>query len=343
MRPWRHGLAIGKFRPPHIGHGLLIETALGQVDRLTVVVCGDLSDTLPVGLRAEWLRELYPAADVRTFDSTGFDPQNSRLWADLTRDRLGLAPDVVFTSEAYGDAYARHLAAEHVPVDPGRARVPISASRILARPLDHLEFLAPCVRAYFVLRVALVGAESTGKTTLAHRLADHYRTAWVPEYGRTYSDGLPRASAPEWSTRDFLHIAEAQGRLEDMLARHADRVLICDTDPLTTSLWHERYRGADAPAVRALADARRYALYLVAGDEIAWEDDGTRERADVRPWLQRRILDELAATGRPFVLLEGPLDRRLATATGQIDRLLATGGAPSAAHPTPDATSVRSG
>jgi HTH-type transcriptional regulator, transcriptional repressor of NAD biosynthesis genes len=326
-RRWRHGLAIGKFRPPHLGHALLIETALARVERLTVVVCGDRADTIPVALRAAWLRELHPAAEVRTVDSTGADPHDSRLWASLTRYWLGLAPDVVFTSEGYGDVYARFLGAAHVCVDRARARVPISASRILARPLDHLGYLAPPVRAHFVLRVALLGAESTGKTTLARLLAERYRTAWVPEYGRTYSDGLLTRPAPAWATPDFVHIAAAQARLEDTLARHADRVLLCDTDPLTTALWHERYVGRAAPAVSAIGERRRYGLTFVCGDEIPWVDDGTRDRAEERPRLQRRILEELARLGRPFVSLDGPLDRRLEVAAGHIDAVLATGGA----------------
>src|SRR4051812_25881583 len=89
------------------------------------------------------------------------------------------------------------------------------------------------------LRVVLVGAESTGKTTLARLLAAHYQTAWVPEYGRPYWDGLLTSTSAAYTTEDFVHIAVTQQRMEDMLARHANRVLICDTDAFTTWLWHE--------------------------------------------------------------------------------------------------------
>src|SRR5688572_30111190 len=92
-----------------------------------------------------------------------------------------------------------------------------------------------------VIRVVLVGAESTGKTTLAKQLADHYRTARVPEYGRPYWEGLLPSATAAYTTLDFVHIAESQQRMEGMLARHANRVLICDTDAFTTWLWHELY------------------------------------------------------------------------------------------------------
>jgi HTH-type transcriptional regulator, transcriptional repressor of NAD biosynthesis genes len=254
MKRWGHGLVIGKFRPPHKGHGLLIETGLAQVDRLTVLVCADASDSIPADLRAAWLRELYPAVDVRVVETTGYDPDDSTLWARLTRGWLSAAPDVVFTSEAYGPVYARHLGCAHVAVDPERVRVPVAGSRILADPAVHRATLEPPVRAYFVPRVVLVGAESTGKTTLARALAARYGTTWVPEYGRTFWDGLLTLPHIAPTTADFVHIAETQRRLEDQLARHADRVLVCDTDAFCTWLWHQRYIGADAPVLRALAD-----------------------------------------------------------------------------------------
>ncbi len=328
MTRWGYGLVIGKFRPPHKGHGVLIRAALAQSERVMLIVCADASDPIPAELRATWLRELFPSIDVRVYDTTGTDPDDSRYWAAQTIAWLGHASDVVFTSEGYGDAYARYLGAAHVCVDRARTEVPISASRILANPLAYLDYLEPCVRAYFVLRVALVGAESTGETTLARRLAEHYRTRWVPEYGRTYTDGMHAANSPvdkphdaggrtadahargavARSTADFLYIADAQQRIEEMLARHANRILICDTDAFTTSLWHERYVGVPSAAVRARADGRRYALTLLAADDIPWHDDGTRDRADERPWFQRRFVEELRASGRPFTEVSGSLN-----------------------------------
>lgn len=177
-----------------------------------------------------------------------------------------------------------------------------------------------------VVRVVLVGAESTGKTTLARQLADHYQTAWVPEYGRPYWEGLLPSATAAYTTDDFVHIAETQQRMEAMLARHANRVLICDTDAFTTWLWHELYmRSADGSAVRALADRdrERHALHILAGDEIPWNDDGTRDRPDERHWFQGRIREELRASGRPFVEVAGSAEERLVRAIAAIDRLLA--------------------
>lgn len=321
MARWRRGLVIGKFRPPHRGHGLLIDSALGQVDHLTVLVCADASDTIPSDLRARWLRELYPSAEVRVVETTGYDPADSALWAGLTRTWLGAAPDVVFTSEAYGPVFARHLDCDHVAVDPERVRVPVSASRVLADPGAHGVYLEPLVRAHFVPRVVLVGAECTGKTTLARALAAHYGTTWVPEYGRTFWDGLLTLRQVAPTTADFVHIARAQQRLEDQLARHAEQVLVCDTDAFCTWLWHERYVGADAPALRILADTPRWrALYLLTDDGIPWENDGTRERQHERGKFHQRFRDQLERQGRPFVAVSGSPDQRLAAAIQAVEQ-----------------------
>ena len=78
------------------------------------------------------------------------------------------------------------MSCRHVMVDRHRVRVPVSGTAVRSDPLRHLDLLEPCVRAYFVRRVVLVGAESTGKTTLAEMLASQWRTNWVPEFGRDY-------------------------------------------------------------------------------------------------------------------------------------------------------------
>jgi HTH-type transcriptional regulator, transcriptional repressor of NAD biosynthesis genes len=89
-------------------------------------------------------------------------------------------------SQDYGPQYATLMGSEHVMVDRNRLQIPVSATQIRTKPLEHLEMLEPCVRACNVLRVVLIGAESTGKTTLAKILSSHFDTHWVAEYGREH-------------------------------------------------------------------------------------------------------------------------------------------------------------
>ncbi len=316
------GLVIGKFYPPHRGHKFLIETARAQVDHLTVLVCDKAGQTIPGALRGAWLRETHPDVEVRVIPDTLPD-DDSAAWAANTRAVLGYAPDVVFTSEDYGDAYARYLGCRHVMVDKARVRVPISATAIRAAPWTHREFLEPCVRAHFVTRVALCGAESSGTTTMARALASHYHTLWVPEYGREYAESKMRGpDAKVWRPDEFVSIARRQCALEDTAARQADRVLFCDTPAFATSLWHERYLGSLSPDVEAVAAPTHYALYFLTDVDIPFVQDGTRDGEHIRHTMHRRFVDWLTERALPFTLLSGPLEERMAVATRRVDTLL---------------------
>jgi NadR type nicotinamide-nucleotide adenylyltransferase len=325
MKRFRTGVLAGKFYPPHRGHQFLIESALGQCDELYVLACFNPSQSIPIASRVEWLREMCPAARILSVLDVPADDDSSG-WAAYTKQMLGFAPDAVFSSEAYGDAYARCLGATHVSVDPQRRQVPCSATMIRNDPLAHLDYLAPCVRAWYVRRVCLVGAESTGKTTLAAALASHYQTVWMPEYGREYCDiKLAKGTIEQWTSDEFEHIAREHARREDALAREANRVLIVDTDAFATAIWHRRYmQDARCRAVERLAAQRQqlYSLYLLCDTDIPWVQDGTRDGEHVRQTMQETFIAELNATGRRWLRLAGPHEERLRQATAAIDETL---------------------
>ena len=111
-----------------------------------------------------------------------------------------------------------------------------------------------------VKRVCLLGAESTGKTTLARTLAAEYDTVWNPEFGRPYTEIGRNPDAP-WTSDEFTHIARIQCWYEDTLARSAREVIFCDTDAFTTALFHQVYLGEPTHAFDDLLE-RRYDLYL---------------------------------------------------------------------------------
>lgn len=328
------GLVIGKFYPPHRGHKLLIDTALAGCGELTVVVC-DRADQLPRGdVRAAWLREIHPQARVIVVDDC-VDAEDSRGWADYTRQFLGYAPEIVFSSEDYGVRYAGFLSARHVLVDRERQTVPISGTQVRTDPLGAWDFLEPPVRAHYAIRVCLVGAESTGKTTLARALAEHFHTEWVPEFGRVYAEdmlakhGQPtaktaRGTLPEyrWTTEDFITIARTQCEHEEAAARRCNKVLVCDTDAFATGIWHRRYMGVRCAEVERLAAAwKRPELYLVTDVDMPFVQDGTRDGEHLRAWMHGVFLEELAAQGRSFQVISGTHAERLRAAVAFIEAL----------------------
>jgi NadR type nicotinamide-nucleotide adenylyltransferase len=171
-------------------------------------------------------------------------------------------------------------------------------------------------------RVCVLGAESTGKTTLAAALADRYETVWNPEYGRVYTEAGRKPGAP-WQSWEFTHIARVHSWYEDFLAGLARRVLLCDTDAFTTAVFHEAYLGTPATGFDELA-ARRYDLYVVCGLDVPFTHDGWREFEAQRLWMHERLLDHARESGSPWVIVEGQHDARLRAAVDAIDDVLAS-------------------
>ncbi|HSS98084.1 MAG TPA: AAA family ATPase [Terriglobales bacterium] len=319
------GLVIGKFYPPHRGHKFLIEMALSQVEHLDVLICVRPEQNISGQLREQWLKEIHPSAHVRQIEDFG-DDDNSERWAAYTISILGYVPDVVFTSEDYGEPYARFMGCRHVSVDRQRLQVPVSARAIRGAPLRYWEFLEPCVRAYYAKRVCVVGAESTGTTTLVQDLAAHYQTVWVPEYGREYCEKMQAAGVDiwnyQWRSEEFVEIAVAQQKQEDHLAREANRVLFCDTDALATSIWHERYLGSKSTQVERIASARHYDFYFLTDCDIPFVQDGLREGENIRRWMTDRFVEKLNFIDVAWQKLSGSRERRLESAVQIVDALV---------------------
>jgi NadR type nicotinamide-nucleotide adenylyltransferase len=317
----KRGLVIGKFYPPHMGHSFLIKTASQKVDELFVLVCDDPRQKIPAQKRAGWLQKIHPKSKVLVIEDILQD-DDSKAWAKHVKNFLGFAPDIVFTSENYGFTFSKELNCEHVLVDIERKNIPISATKIRNDLLNNLNFLDKVVRKEFVLRIVVVGAESTGTTTLAKELAKHYQTNFVPEYGRSFSENLADLPNYTWKDSDFEHIANIQNQIEDYMAETANKVLICDTDSFATTLWQRRYMGKTTKEVSALNEGRNYDLYILTGDEIPFVQDGTRDGEFIRHDMHNWFETELKNKNKKYILVNGSGEERMKIATDCIDKLI---------------------
>lgn len=323
MKRFRLGVTIGKWLPPHNGHHYLIETALAQCERLVVIVCWKADDFIDGPTRAAWLRAVHPDAQVMVIDDRPeYDDDDSRMWANLTLGWLGEKPDAAFTSEEYGARWAHFMGCAHVCVDLQREKVPLRATWIRADPRAHLERVSPAVRAYLVPRVVVTGAESSGTTTLARALAEHFQTVWVPEYGRQYCEKNWSGLDYLWRSEEFELIAREQQKRENAAARLANRVLICDTNAWTTRLWHHRYLGEFSPAVEALAAGGKADLYLLTDVHIPFVQDGIRDGEAIREKMHQRFIAELNAQSVSWTLIAGDPQSRLQRAIETIETIL---------------------
>ena len=338
----RHGLVIGKFYPVHAGHLNLVRSALERCSHVTVQVLWSSQESIPAEVRAQWIRDELPGAHVVTgADDAPVDYESDDAWTahvTVMKDLLdaGCVPgcaaeapvDAVFTSDVYGAELARRFDAAWVQVDPGRAAVSVSGTAVRADPGGHWWALPAGVRSWFARRVVVLGAESTGTTTLAEALQEHYGLPPVPEFGREWSEVRPGGLEAPWHTAEFDLVAREQARIEDDAARRTPLpLLVCDTDPFATTLWHERYTGTRSPSVEAFAAGRVPDLYLLTGDEIPFVQDGLRDGEHVRHGMQERFREVLAAqagAGAPWVELRGTREERLAEAVRLVDALVAT-------------------
>jgi NadR type nicotinamide-nucleotide adenylyltransferase len=173
----------------------------------------------------------------------------------------------------------------------------------------------------------LIGAESTGKTTLAEELSRRFKTKWVPEYGREYWEtkvaGLSMdGPLPGWTSDEFVHIAQEQQRRECEAARTANKVLLCDTNAFATGTWHERYMNARSPDVDAIGRRDKVDLYLLTEPDFPFVQDGFRDGQHVRDWMHARFVEELCKQSAPVIRLRGSFDERIGEASRAIEHLV---------------------
>ncbi len=156
------GFLLGKFMPLHRGHMHLIDTARGQVDQLTVLVCSLDREPIPGRLRYEWVRDLFPTVNVCHFaeDVPQYPhehPDFWEIWRQVIRRFVPAGPDYVFTSEAYGDQLAAILGARHVCVDLARTEFPVSGTAVRNDPRAYWPMLPPPVQEYYRKRQTPAG------------------------------------------------------------------------------------------------------------------------------------------------------------------------------------------
>ena len=325
----RRGVIIGKFLPPHLGHFHLIASAARQVQELTVLVCTLKRECIPGRLRYEWLREmceeLGPGVRVLHSDSEvpqepHEDPNFYAIWREKIYAEAPPPLDLLFSSEEYGWPLARALGCEHRPVDIGRVTIPVSATKIRTEPAKHWAFVPVSVRPWMVKRVLLYGPESTGKTTMAARLAQHYNTVWAPEWARLL---LEKRNPQVVVAEDLPVIPREHLKLEDSLARQSGPVMFIDSDPITTSIYANHFFGYCPAHIPLLGDKRHYHARLLFTPEVAWVQDGQRDSEAGRNQLYRAFKQELERRNFPYTLIHGSdYESRFQQCVAVVDKLL---------------------
>lgn len=345
------GLTLGKYAPLHRGHQLVIETALAEMDELFLVIydCPEITP-VPLPVRAGWLRRLYPQAHViEAWDGSnevGDTPEIKRMHETYLLNLL--APYVLNPDEPASDVSASHLPdtaapnqrrithfycsefyGEHISqafrsvsrlVDCDRSAFPVSGTAIRANPYENRAYLHPLVYRDLITNVVFLGAPSTGKSTLAERLALELNTVWIPEYGREYWEA--HQNERRLTLEQLVEIAEGHLEREETLLTQANGVLFTDTNALTTRLFSLYYHGAVDPRLEQLAQqcASRYDLVFVCADDIPYDATWDRSGDANRRVFQKQIIADLLTRKIPFFTLRGDLENRVAQVKAVLQR-----------------------
>ena len=168
-------------------------------------------------------------------------------------------------------------------------------------------------------RILILGPESTGKSTLAEKLAKHFAEPWVPEVAREYLEKLDRPYAYD----DLLQIGKQQMRTEDELAMQAQNYLFCDTDLRVIQVWSQHRYGKVDPWVLEELARRTYGLILLCAPDLPWQADPLREHPELEMRQQFfEIYQQLSqASGIPWILVSGDTAQRLSTAIQAVGSL----------------------
>jgi HTH-type transcriptional regulator, transcriptional repressor of NAD biosynthesis genes len=315
----KHGIVIGRFLPFHAGHAATIRTAMAMVDRLTILLCSASDDRPGEAVRLRWLRDTFPALRIVALPA----PSPHRLdemrapalpWRELI-GRVHPEPvDVVFASDPRQAVIADALGARLLLVDPRHEAVPVRSADIRAHPHTHWRYLPPAVRPAYARTICLHGPESTGKSTLAARLARHFDTLFVPEYGRTYCEQFGNAVDMD----DLVTIGRTHAALTQALLQQCNRLLILDTDPLMTAVWADMMLGRRDPWFDAFDGPAD--LYLLLDIDMPFVDDGLRiyGQTDERQRFFDLSLRELERRGAPYRIIGGAPEERFAGALDAI-------------------------
>ena len=189
-----------------------------------------------------------------------------------------------------------------------------------------------------LIKVAVIGPESTGKSTLCEMLALHYNTQWCPEFAREYllTHGM------DYTYDDLLYIAKGQLAMEDeytqsivnsresgvpnsRLTTHNSQLLFIDTDMYVMKVWCEFVFGKCHRWVLEQIVKRKYDLYLLCNTDLAWVKDELREYPDLitRDKLYHIYKDIMINQSTPWMDISGDHSERTQKAIKAVDQLVA--------------------
>ncbi|MGV8141700.1 MAG: multifunctional transcriptional regulator/nicotinamide-nucleotide adenylyltransferase/ribosylnicotinamide kinase NadR [Candidatus Woesearchaeota archaeon] len=331
------GFIGGKFLPFHMGHVYAILAASDYVDTLYVVLSSsknrdreicerDGIKYIPADKRLSWLGQSLNNIDnvkiLHVEDDQWDDNYDWEQGAEMIKRAIGRPIDYVFSSEtSYTEQFKKYYPdSRHLIVDDKRKTVTISATELRQNLYDNWEKLPGCVKSHFTKKVAVVGTESCGKSTLVKKLAKFYNTNYVHEVGRDYCEKYSNQLTEDM----FDKIGMEHYMLQSKRAEESNKVLFVDSDAVVTQYYLDMYfNGKKSSLLEEIIKLQEYDLVLYLEPDIPWVDDGMRFAGDIekRKKNNESLKQMYKERGIDFVCISGSYSERFTKSKTLIDRL----------------------
>ena len=317
------GLMIGQFEPLHLGHMRSILEASGKAKTLHIVIMANPSPhpdfNITLQDKARWLQMAcadLPFIQIHTteeselpchehFANTSFDTATSNTQLQRLLDTFALpAETVLFLADNHPLVHTQTLDTQiqqqtslTMQVVATSVQPEFDTLAIAQNPIAHWSALHPQVRGDYTKTVAIVGGESSGKTTLVHKLANYYGASFALEMGRLYVGTDLGGSEVGLQYSDYAPIVlnHAQA-IRDAKSCATAPVTIVDTDFVTTQAFCEEYEGRTHPFVAACIDEFRLDHTIMLDNNTPWIDDGMRSLGtpEARGRFEQLLIDIFA-------------------------------------------------
>ncbi len=322
---------FGKFLPFHKGHEAMINFALTKCDFLTVLVCCSDKENIPDTFRKTWIEKAFEKEkniEIRTFNYLESELLNtskssesvSKIWADIFKNQL---PDysLLITSEEYGNFVAAFMNIQHIAFDISKKLYPVSATAVRNNLFANWKFLPDSVKPDFTIKVALLGTESTGKTTLAEKLSKHFNCSLVLEAAREII-----ANSNSFTFDDLYLVATEHAKSIEKAVLGNSPLVIIDTDIHTTKSYSRFTFEKELEISADIYNSNRANIYLYLNNDVEYLQDGTRLREIERNLLDLSHRQVLTDHNIDIIEVKGDWDERFEKALEQINKLIATNG-----------------
>lgn len=302
----KRGITLGKFWPLHLGHDLMIQSGINTMDHMTVLIANDSDYKNSIVYNQMKARygdkctivshvdnEPTPELDA---NGTSKDKDYLNRWAARIK-RIDKNVNYIITSDLYGKELADILGVEWFPIDPQRKVIPISATIIKSDLFSYWDYIVPEAKNHWSKKIAIVGAESCGKSTMVDYFEKHFYGIihGIPEYGRTISE----VKKNKLTGDDFEHIVFTQNQMIKSAINQYPFILT-DTEALTTHLFADLYLSkTHATAFNFYEELdvldNEIDHYIVLAPTVPWVNDGWRviDKQEEREKFHNRLIEKL--------------------------------------------------